>query len=123
MKRFLIFFILAAALGLLSCEPKASAPASGSEQQVTTKTMAAKKYEEMESEMNSSTFALRLDRSTIEDIVEYMGREPDSMRRASGGKLRYIGYSFDDESELVFAMKAAPEGGLVLNHIEADPID
>lgn len=125
MKKFLIFFILIAALMLSSCESEESEQApSGSEQQkVITETLAAEKLKAMESEMDSGTFALSLDRSTIENIVEHMGREPDSRRRASVGDLRYFGYSFDDGSELVFAMKPASEGGLVLNHIEADPTD
>ena len=80
---------------------------------------ARKKMKAMENSMDSGSFPLKLDRSGLEDVVNYMGRSADSMQRGLGDK-RELVYEFHDGSKLIFVMKPNPAGGLLLDFFKAE---
>lgn len=82
-------------------------------------TLAEQKMEEMGEAMDDGALPLRLDRSTTEDVIEYMGRSVDQITRGTGD-LRELRFEMDDGSVLYFAMKPASTGGLILDHFNAD---
>ena len=82
-------------------------------------TEAEKKVDQMETQMDAGTLPLHLNRSSTEAIIDYMGRSTDSQERGSGD-LRLWKFRLGDGSTLVFALKPATGGGLVLDHFKAE---
>ena len=82
----------------------------------STPTQASEKVKQMEKLMDEGKLPVYLNRSTPEDLLDYMGRTWDKMERGTGD-LRLYKYRFTDGSSLVFAMKpAGNQTGLVLSH-------
>lgn len=102
MKKVIILFLCLAMFGFIGCTKKKDTVA------------------DIKSEKIFETYALTLDKSTVEDIINYMNRSADSMERGSGDKRNYI-FEMRDGSELIFVMEPPKIGsGLVLSYIDTE---